>query len=158
YSSFFAQDLFDDIKEFIGKDQSTYRVVSVGINPCVAQYNGFYTLDSYENSYSLRYKRNFRKIIGEEIHKNARIEKYYDNWGCRCYVFPVELNRGYYFDKNSKKEIKHLDIDIDGLKRMKGEYVISAVRILNAGSNKMRLEKIFESNTSYWKIFLYSLE
>ncbi|WP_318343168.1 DUF6044 family protein [Flagellimonas baculiformis] len=158
YSSFFAPDLFDDIGGFIGKDKSSYRIVSVGINPCIAQYNGFYTLDSYENSYPLEYKRDFRRIIGKEIHKAGKIEKYYDNWGCRCYILPVELDRRYIFDKNSKKEIMHLDINVDELKKMKGEYVISSVRIANAESNQMKLEKIFENNTSYWKIFLYSLK
>lgn len=155
YASFFATDLFKEIKDFIAKDQSTYRVVSVGMSPSIAQYNGFYTLDSYENSYSLEYKKEFRKIIGNEIQKNPVIERYYDTWGCRCYVLPVELNRTYFFDKNSKKVIKNLDLNIDQFKKMNGEYIISAVEILNPQKKQLKLEKVFENKTSFWKVFLY---
>ncbi|MCK0144105.1 DUF6044 family protein [Arenibacter sp. F26102] len=155
YASFFATDLFKEIGEFIAKDKSTYRVVSVGMSPSIAQYNGFYTLDSYENSYSLEYKRDFRKIIGNEIQKNPVIERYYDTWGCRCYVLPVELNRNYFFDKNSKKVIKNLDIDIGQFSKMNGEYIFSAVEILNAEKKHLKLEKIFTNKTSFWKVFLY---
>lgn len=74
---FFAQDQFSDIKAYIGLLQEDYRVVSIGIHPAIAQYNGFYTLDSYNNFYPLHYKYEFRKIIEKELSKNKKIQTYF---------------------------------------------------------------------------------
>ncbi|MEM5640797.1 DUF6044 family protein [Bacillus toyonensis] len=38
---------------------------------------------------------------------------------------------------------------------MGGQYIFSAVPIENAAENHLSLEKIFTSNTSAWKIYLY---
>ena len=66
-----------------------YRVASIGIHPAIAQYNGFYTLDTYNNFYPLSYKHEFRKIIEKELEKNKKIRNYFDAWGGRCYFFTV---------------------------------------------------------------------
>ena len=65
--------LFNDIKNFIGLDTMSYRVVSYGpsktvaqensLSPTVAQMNGFYTLDGYLSNYPLAYKNNFVKLF-----------------------------------------------------------------------------------------------
>src|SRR5699024_6619802 len=46
FKEFYAEDLFKDIQDYIGKDQSSYRVASIGLHPAISQYNGFYTLDT----------------------------------------------------------------------------------------------------------------
>jgi hypothetical protein len=56
YEEFYSEDLFQDIANYIGEPQANYRVVSIGLHPCIAQYNGFYTLDSYQTNYPLEYK------------------------------------------------------------------------------------------------------
>ncbi|MDA6131502.1 DUF6044 family protein, partial [Escherichia coli] len=57
---FYAEEQFSAIKEYIGLPQEDYRVASIGLHPAIAQYNGFYTLDSYNNFYPLTYKYQFR--------------------------------------------------------------------------------------------------
>jgi hypothetical protein len=156
-SEFYAEEQFEAIKDHIGKPQSSYRIASIGLHPAIAQYNGFYTLDTYNNFYPLKYKYQFRKIIENELEKNQQIRTYFDEWGGRCYLFTDELGKHYMFKKNSKKRIKNLDINIEPFKQMGGEYIFSAVPIDNAIENDLKLDAIFTSDKSAWKIYLYQV-
>ncbi|MDQ0233652.1 DUF6044 family protein [Metabacillus malikii] len=152
---FYSVELFENIKEYIGKPQHEYRVASIGIHPAIAQYNGFYTIDTYNNFYPLTYKYAFRKIIANELDKNNTIRTYFDEWGGRCYIFTDELGKHYMFKKNTKKTLKNLDLNIDAFKSLGGTHIFSAVKIENAAENKLELEKTFDSKSSAWKIYLY---
>jgi hypothetical protein len=157
YKQYYAQQEFSDIKKYIGLPQNQYRVVSIGIHPDIAQYNGFYTLDTYNNFYPLTYKHQFRKIIAPELNKSAELKSYFDQWGGRCYIFVSELGEHYMFSKNSTQQIKHLQLNTAVLKQMGGKYVLSAVPIMNAKENHLDFQKSFESKDSYWKIYLYKV-
>lgn len=152
---FFAEEQFTDIKDYIGLPQNEYRVASIGLHPAIAQYNGFFTLDTYNNFYPLSYKYQFRKIIEKELEKNKRIKVYFDEWGGRCYIFTDELGKHYMFKKRTKKRLKNLELNTDAFKAMGGSYIFSAVPIDNAAVNSLQLEKVFESKSSVWKIYLY---
>lgn len=152
---FFAKKQFQEIKEYIGLPLEQYRIASIGLHPAIAQYNGFYTLDTYNNFYPLSYKYEFRKIIEKELAKNKTIRTYFDEWGGRCYIFTDELGKNYMFTKNSKKCLEKIELNIKHFKKMGGQYIFSAVPIENAAENHLSLEKIFTSNTSAWKIYLY---
>lgn len=155
FKEFYAEEQFSEVKTFIGKPQGEYRVVSIGIHPAIAQYNGFYTLDTYNNFYPLTYKYQFRKIIEKELAKNKRIRTYFDEWGGRCYIFTDELGKHYMFKKNSKRTLKNLELNIEAFKEMGGTHIFSSIPIDNAADNKLSLEKVFESSESAWKIYLY---
>ncbi|WP_462411147.1 DUF6044 family protein [Neobacillus sp. Marseille-QA0830] len=152
---FYAQELFHDIKEYIGQPQEKYRVASIGIHPAIAQYNGFYTLDTYNNFYPLSYKHQFRKIIEKELAKNSTIRKYFDKWGGRCYLFTAQLGKRYMVKKDSKRHLKNLELNTEVFREMGGRYIFSALPIDNAEQNQLRLEKTFVSKSSAWKIYLY---
>jgi hypothetical protein len=152
---FYAEELFEEIKEHIGLPQKEYRVASIGIHPAISQYNGFYTLDTYNNFYPLSYKYDFRKIIEKELAKNKRIRKYFDKWGGRCYIFTSQLGKRYMIKKDSKRHLKNLELNTDVFKEMGGRYIFSALPIDNAEENQLSLVKVFESKTSAWKIYLY---
>ncbi|PEY37519.1 hypothetical protein CN354_12125 [Bacillus cereus] len=152
---FFAEKQFQEIKEYIGLPLEQYHVASIGLHPAIAQYNGFYTLDTYNNFYPLSYKYEFRKIIEKELAKNKTIRTYFDEWGGRCYIFTDELGKHYMFKKNSKKRLENLQLNIEHFKKMGGRYMFSAVPIENAVENNLSLEKVFTSKTSAWKIYLY---
>jgi hypothetical protein len=152
---FYAEQQFGAIKDYIGKPQDSYRVASIGLHPAIAQYNGFYTLDTYNNFYPLSYKYQFRKIIKNELEKNKRIRVYFDEWGGRCYLFTDELGKHYMFKKNSKKRIENMEVNIEQFKEMGGEFIFSSVPIDNASENNLKLDKIFNSKQSAWKIYLY---
>jgi hypothetical protein len=152
---FYAVDLFQQIKEYIGQPQQSYRVASIGIHPAIAQYNGFYTLDTYNNYYPLAYKHEFRKIIAKELDKNQTLKTYFDQWGGRCYLFVSELGKKYDFKKDSTVEIHHLDLNMDAFKEMGGRYIFSSVPILNADEDGLLLKHTFDNPESAWKIYLY---
>ncbi|HET7627198.1 MAG TPA: DUF6044 family protein [Bacillales bacterium] len=154
YKQFYSTELFESIQAYIGKEPSDYRVVSLGMHPSIAQYNGFYTLDGYIVSYPLEYKRQFRKIIAPELKKNHTLKYYYDNWGSRCYLFADELGKHYMFT-GGKRTVDNLDFNTKALKKMGGDYVLSAVKIANANQLKLKLVHTFTNDSSPWTIYLY---
>lgn len=155
YNEFFDTSLFDQISDHIGEPQEDYRVVSVGIHPSIAIFNGFFTLDAYQSNYPLEYKHKFRKVIEKELNKNAALKDYYDDWGSRCYVFSSELWPNYRLSKHSNTFIKNLDINTSVLKYMGCKYIFSATKIENAQEINLTLDKVFEG--LYWNIYLYKL-
>lgn len=158
FREFYSTELFNDIKQFIGKDQSSYRVASIGFHPSISLYNGFYTIDGYCVNYPLEYKKRFRTIIAKELAKNKEVKNYFDNWGSRCYLFTAELPF-VYWRVHQKKDLKinMLELDSVALKDMGCHYIISAVEIVNYRQNHLMLIKEFEKNDSPYKIGLYQL-
>jgi hypothetical protein len=155
YCGFFDPPLFEKINKYIGKQQSDYRIVSVGLDPSVATYNGFYCLDSYLSLYLLSYKHQFRKLIAGELEKNPRIKAYYDDWGNRCYVFSSELEN-VTCSKYANAKIYNLAFNTAEFRDMGGEYVFSAAEIVNCEMINLKLLDIFEGR--YWKIYLYQTD
>jgi len=152
---FYAVDQFRQIKDYIGKPFDSYRVASIGLHPSIAQYNGFYTLDSYNNYYPLTYKHDFRKIIAKELDKSPDLKTYFDEWGSRCYLFVSQLGKNYAFKKNSPVQIDHLQLDMKAFKALGGRYIFSAVPIVNAEEDDLQLLKVFDNAQSAWRIYLY---
>jgi hypothetical protein len=158
YREFYSTALFDEIKRYIPLPVEKYRVVSIGLHPAIAYYNGFRTLDMYASDYPLATKHAFRRIIAPELAKNDKMRKYFDTFGCRCYVFADELNGNAYFLKSSDQKIRNLKLDTRVLKEMGGEYVFSAVEILNAKENGLLFERVFERDDSPIRIYLYKVD
>jgi len=157
FKAYYDEALFGEIRQFIGKEQSTYKVMSLGLDPAVSLYNGFYTLDGYVADYSLDYKHRFRKIIAPELDKDPVLKKYFDNWGSRCYAFSSELGENFMYGKNNTKEIQHPAFDLDAFRELGGRYIISAVKISAINNERYVLQKTFESESSFWKIYLYEI-
>ncbi len=158
FKEFYATELFSNIENYIGKDQEDYRVVSTAMHPTIAQYNGFYTLDTYNNTIPLEYKHDFRKIIAPELNKNKQLENYFDTWGSRLYMYVDKLGERYVFTKNSEQTIENLNINTEALKNLGGEYVLSGLPIENHEETGLKFEKTFEHPDTNWKIYLYQVE
>jgi hypothetical protein len=157
FREFYAEEQFRDIEAYIGQPKETYRVASIGLHPAIAQYNGFYTLDTYNNYYPLSYKHAFREVIAKELKKNPKLRSYFDHWGGRCYLFVAELGQKYDYRKTSAKQIRHLDLNMDALKQLGGRYIFSALPIRNANDNQLKLLHIFNHERSAWKVYLYEV-
>ncbi len=166
FKGFFAESLFDDIRDYIGKPQDSYRVVSIGLHPSAALYNGFYTLDGYHPNYPLEYKHEFREIIARELEKSHQdfeegglvdLKLYFDSTGggIRAYFLVSELNGDYMCVKGSCSSIESLELNTEKVKEMGGKYIFSAVEIKNAEENGLLFLKAFEDQDSAWKIWLY---
>ncbi len=157
WNDFYAEGLMEDIKEYIGEDQSTYRVASLGISPAVSLEAGFYTIDGYSNNYSLEYKHAFRKVIEKELEKSTYLKSYYDTWGNRCYVFTADAPS----DNGSKYQeftYRDLQVNTDAMKELGCEYIISAAQIEDPDSLSLTFCDTFERDDSFYRLWLYKLE
>jgi hypothetical protein len=158
FREFHSVSLFGEIDAFIGQPKSSYRVVSLGIHPSIAQFNGFYTLDSYQNNYPLEYKRRFRLVIEKELEKSSNLQQYFDKWGSRCYVFSAELEGNAMQAKDKNGKVENLELNTQALKELGADYIFSAVEIANAEDNSLTLLHTFERQDSIWRIWLYRIE
>ena len=158
FKQFFDTSLFAKIRKDIGADDHYgCKVVSLGMYPAVAQYNGFYTLDSYCNNYSLAYKHKFRKIIEKELQKNDFVREYFDDWGNRCYVFSSEIGLKFWCSEDDNASVNNLEINTELLKDMGCEYIISAVNINNYKDLGLSFIDSYTSPESFWNVRLYKL-
>ena len=145
------------IREDIGLPQESYRVISVGLHPAIAQFNGFHTLDGYFNNYPLEYKHRFRNIIGYELEKSDELRDYFDGWGSRCYIFTEELSPSVLYTKDKNVTIHNLQLNITALHEMNCTFVLSSVNIANHVDSGLQLVDVYEQADSVWRIFLYEV-
>lgn len=159
FSQFYDKELFDNIKKDLSINNSNQcKVVCLGFFPSVAEYNKFYTLDSYVFSYSLDYKHKFRKVIEKELDKNETLKTYFDNWGSRCYVFSSELDKlgnRYLCSKKDNIFVEHLDINTNILRELGCDYILSAVTIQNYKELNLQYLNSYTTDNSYWEIRVY---
>jgi hypothetical protein len=156
YRQFFSENLFNKIKEAIDAPQEDYQIVSIGIHPSIAQYNGFYTLDGYQNYYPLDYKQQFRKIIAQELEKSEVWQEYFDFWGSRCYLFSIEIP-DFLSTKEKGRTINHLEIDTQAFKDLGGRFIFSAAEIVNYQEENLKFFGDFEDKDSAWRIYVYEV-
>ena len=161
YKQFFDTSLFSQIKRDLNADgQFGCKVASVGMFPSIAEYNSFYTVDTYTFSYSLDYKHKFRNVISKELDKDNALKSYFDNWGSRCYVFSSELkDKGnqYLCSKKDDISVNNLDINTKALKDLGCEYILSAVDIKNYKDLNLAYVNSYTTDLSYWNIRVYKL-
>lgn len=160
WDRFFAEDIFSQIDSAIGKPKDSYHVISVGIYPAAAAYNGFYCLDGYSNNYPLEYKHTFRRIMEDELEKSDYIRDFFDNWGNRCYITTAEQANYYTFEKKWNSVIYDLDLNTDVLKELDCRYVFSAAYLMNAEEKGLTLlrEAPFETEGSWYHIYVYAVD
>lgn len=160
WDRFFAEDIFSQIDSAIGKPKDSYHVISIGIYPAAAAYNGFYCLDGYSNNYPLEYKHTFRRIMEDELEKSDYIRDFFDNWGNRCYITTAEQANYYTFEKKWNSVIYDLDLNTDVLKELDCWYVFSAAYLMNAEEKGLTLlrEAPFETEGSWYHIYVYAVD
>ena len=158
FRQFYAADVFNNIKNHLPDNFESFRVASLGLHPSVSQYNGLYTLDSYQTNYSLAYKKQFQRIIQPELDKSPDLLGYFNQWGNRCYLFSSELGRGkYIFHKSETAKLSEYNINTIPFKEMGGQYIISGVEIEDPSRTQLKLIDIFQTENSYYKLYLYSV-
>lgn len=158
WNQYYACDVFEQINETIGRDKSEYRVVSLGMSPAAALYNGFYCLDGYSNNYPLSYKHEFRKVMEKELAKSEAMRIYFDDWGNRCYLMSSESGGSPMISKYAATAYQDLEIDTVKLADMGCEYLFSAMEITGADGLGLSPEGVFETPSGYYKVYVYSLK
>ncbi|MFC5270701.1 DUF6044 family protein [Adhaeribacter terreus] len=156
YKNYVSAALFHQIDSVIAKPKESYRVVCLGFYPGAAQLNGFYTLDSYQNNYPLRYKKAFREIIAPELAKSPKWQAYYDGWGSRCYVFAGETEKAFP-DNEAVTSLQNFELNNAALKKMNGQYLISAYLLQDAQTSNLKLIRKFEHLDALRPLYLYAV-
>lgn len=157
WESWFAEDLMQEIDDAIGRDKSTYRVAHLGISPAPSLMHGFYTVDGYSNNYSLEYKHRFREVIAAELEKNEEVRVYFDLWGNRCYLFNSITGNYMQLKKGNTLVYEGLEFDMDALRELGCEYLFSGAEIGDAERMGLELVGYYETDDSYWGIWVYEL-
>lgn len=162
FREYYAIGVMDQVEAYLrettGQEPEEYRVVSLGIDPAAALYQGFYCLDGYSNNYSLEYKHAFRRILAPELDRSEYLREYFDGWGNRCYLFSSECP-GYYTIEKNGFYFSDYRPDTEALRELGGDYLFSAAYIANAGEQGLTLlrEEPFETEDSYYRIFVYEV-
>jgi hypothetical protein len=157
---FFAKETWQQIADHIGRDKAEYRIAHLGLNPAISLYNGFATIDGLQAIYPLEHKQYMVDVMSDELLEDEALMRYIHTWGNRCYFFSSELGKeheAFMIDKSVRKVVKAWNIDTGMLLQRGVEYVFSSVEIGNAGQLDMELEKIFETEQGYWRVYLYRI-
>lgn len=160
FRQFFDTDLFSIIKKDICENDKPYncKVVSLGLYPSMAEYNGFYTLDSYMPSYSLNYKHQFKKVMEDELLKNDNMYRYFNDWGSRCYLCSSEMtDSDFLIPRDKNKHVKHITINTKELKALNCDYILSAVDIDNYKELNLSYINAYTTDQSFYKIRVYKV-
>lgn len=153
----YSEELMTEIENAIGKDMSSYRVVSIGISPVVSLMHGFYTIDGYSNNYDVEYKHQFREVIAGELEQNDYIKAYFDQWGNRCYAFYHEWGDSYMLGAEFDGQIMDLRLNIDKMKEMNCQYIFSAAEICDCEQYGLSFLGDYSEEPSYWQIWVYEV-
>lgn len=155
YRAFFAEEQFAAIREAIGLPPDAYRVVSLGLHPSVAQYNGFRTADGYFPNYPLAHKRALRRVMAHELERDPALARYFDDWGSRAYVFSAEIGRRFLPDGEAPGTLRRLRLDPDALRALDVRFVLSAQRIGDPAASGLVFRRAFTHPDSAWTVHLY---
>ncbi|MBQ8116712.1 MAG: hypothetical protein IJ147_01410 [Lachnospiraceae bacterium] len=155
WESYYAEPLMARIENAIGRDMSEYRIVHLGISPAPALMHGFYTVDGYSNNYPLAYKHAFRKVIAAELDRAPDTAAYFDTWGNRCYLFNSQTGNYWMLEKGNGAQYAGLDFDMSALKELGCAYILSGAEIADADRMGLHYMGYFETEDSYWGIWLY---
>ena len=160
WDHYYAVDVYEQIDDFIGKEKESYRVVSLGVTPAAALYNGFYCLDGYSNMYSLEYKHEFREIIADELEKDSATKAYFDDWGNRCYLLNSETGNYVLIDKWNDGTFANLSLNTHQMYQMGARYLFAAMPLDNADELGLTLlrETPFSTQESYFEVWVYELK
>ena len=151
---YYSEKLFTLISKEIDKSKDKYRVISLGLPPAIALYNGYYCLDGYSSSYSLNHKLAFDKIVEKEL--NLFKEPLLTG-GNKLYAISSELINNLEVSASNQIEIKFLRYNIEQLKLMNCKYLFSAVKINTQNNPHFKLIKLYTDKDSYWKIYVYQI-
>lgn len=160
WEQFFAAELFERVEEVIGRPKEEYHVVSLGIYPAAAAYNGFYCLDGYSNNYDLAYKHKFRKVISPQLDKSDYLREWFDDWGNRCYIVLAQYNNYFTLEKKWGPYSEDYELDLESLKELGGNYVISASYLIDGDKNGLRLlnEEPIQTEDSWYRLWVYEIK
>lgn len=156
YDEFYGGSLIAQIKEDIEYTPDK-GVCAYGFHPAMLSYNGITTIDGYCGYYSQEYKESFREVIAPTLEKNAYWQTYYDEWGCRAYLFSASGENIYDFGANAESIPQEILINEQALKELGCDYIFSRVEIINAGEMQLDLVGEYSDGEMPYSVYVYQL-
>lgn len=89
---------------------------------------------------------------------NQNWQAYYDDWGCRAYLFPASGENLYDFGANAAAVPQDILIDEPALRQLGCDYIFSRVEITNADEMQMHLINRYQDDEMPYSVYLYELE
>jgi len=140
-------------------------VACLGFFPSIAQFNGYRTLDSYQNNFALSYKERFRKIIAPELALSPQYLDYYNGFGSRCYLVSHEISAQGYYEKplkgyyltDPKLTIKDLRISTQAFQELGGTHILSSLVIENAKQIGLDLIAKYQDPSTSLQLYVYQV-
>ncbi len=159
YKEFFSNDVFEDLSIFIDRPKDSYRVGCIGFYPSIAQYNGFHTIDSYQNNYPLAYKIKFMEIMKPEFAKMPLFEKSFRTGGAsnRCFLHSSEILESNKVFGSPKDTLQQMALDLTSLQDLGCNYLISANPIREFSSSHIRFLRSFSRPNSPYVLHLFEV-
>ena len=157
YKEFYGGSLIGQIKDDIGYTPDQGACV-YGFHPAMLSYNGISTVDGYCGYYSQAYKEQFRAAIAPALAANPNWQGYYDDWGCRAYLYSASGENTYDFGANAAAPAQDILIDEPALKELGCDYIFSRVEITNAEEMQINLLRIYQDDEMPYCVYLYELE
>lgn len=156
YEQFYAQGLFEEIKEDI--DYRGEWSAAYGFHPAVLEYNGIATLDGYLGFYSQQYKEDFRRIIAPALERVEETRIYYDDWGARAYLYSGTDLSIVSATKTVYATDRDIYIDTDAFRELGGEYIFSRIELSNAEEAGLELLKGYTAEDGSCTFYVYRTE
>lgn len=156
YGEFYGGDLIERIKNDINYTPDCGAVV-YGFHPAMLSYNGITTIDGYCGYYSMEYKERFRKAIAPALEANDNWQKYYDDWGCRAYIFSASGENTYDFGANADAPAQEILIDEPALSELGCDYIFSRFELTNADEMKLDFVGEYSDDKVPYSVYLYRL-
>ena len=153
FEQFYAEELFEEIKEEIGYEGEW--AAAYGMHPAVLQYNGIATLDGYLGLYSEEYKQQFGKLIAPALEGSEEFRTTFWDSGIRAYLYSGAGENTYQPLKELNLADDKLYIDGDVFREMGGKYIFSRIEISNADELGLGLKGVYSIETSPYTIYLY---
>jgi len=141
FDEYYKIPVFNEVKKKLSP--GPYYVGCIGIDPEVAQYNGFNTIDGYFFYYSKKHNELMNTISKKEMEKTGRA-----TLGSRCYLVSDDVEKG-------KNEITNLELDFEKMKTIGTRYIISDRKIIN---ENLTDEQVFNTTDLKDILFIYTIK
>ncbi len=156
YGEFYGSSLMDKIKDDIDYTPDQ-MAAAYGLHPALLSYNGISTVDGYCGYYSEEYKERFREAIAPVLDTDDNWRSYYDDWGCRAYIFSASGENTYDFGANAEAPAQEILIDEQKLSELGCSYIFSRFEITNADEMKLDFAGRYSDDKVPYSIYLYRL-
>ena len=154
YEQFYAEALFEEIKEDIGYQGEW--AAAYGLHPAVLEYNGIATLDGYLGFYSQQYKEDFRKIIAPALERMEATRIYYDDWGARAYLYSGTDLSIVSATKTVYATDDNIYMDPEAFRALGGKYIFSRIQLANAAEVDLELLGEYRAEDGSMTLWVYA--